>query len=251
MPLRAFPSAALILLACAASVFAQTDAEDARRYRECMALVEKNPDGAFDNALSWQGLGGGEAAEHCLAAALFGLKQYREAARRLEILALHSKERDAIRVGMLAHAARAWLLADDPGRSYDVLTAAIKLNPGDPDLLVDRAEARAAMKQYREAVDDLTEAVRLDPTHADAYVFRATAHRFLDDPARAEADAERALKIAPEHPEGLLERGILRRLKGDTAGARKDWLAVLHAAPGTAAAEAAQRNIEMMDVTKP
>lgn len=239
---------ALALVIVAGAALAQTDVEDAKRYRDCMALVEKNPDGAFDSALAWQGLGGGEAAEHCLAAALIGLKQYREGARRLEVLALHSKGRDAVRVGMLAHAARAWLLADDPQRSYDVLTAAIKLNPEDPDLLIDRAEARAAMKHYPQAVDDLNEALRLDPGHADAYVFRATARRFLDDLARAEADVEKALKIAPDHPEGLLERGILRRLKGDQAGARQDWLAVLHAAPGSAAAEAAQKNIEMMDV---
>ena len=216
-----------------------------------MALVEKNPDGAFDKALAWQGLGGGEAAEHCLAAALLGLRQYAEAARRLERLVLQSREGDSIRVGLLAQAARAWLLADDPARSYDVLTAAIKLNPDDPELLIDRAEARAAMKHYREAVDDLDNAVRLDPGRAEAYVFRATAYRFLDDLVRAEADAERALRLDPQHPEGLLERGILRRLKGDTAGARKDWLAVLHTAPGTAAAESAQRNIEIMDVKSP
>ncbi|MSO94109.1 MAG: tetratricopeptide repeat protein [Rhodospirillales bacterium] len=250
--MRAFRSLGLsVAILASAPALAQTEPSDAERYQRCMALVEKNPDGAFDKALEWQGLGGGEAAEHCLAAALFGLKQYREAGRRLEAMALQSKERDIVRVGLLAQAARAWLLADDPARSFDVLTAAIKLNPDDPDLLIDRAEARAAMKHYREAIDDLDQAVRLDPGRADAYVFRATAQRFLDDLARAEADAERALTLDPRHPEGLLERGILRRLKGDTAGARQDWLAVLQAAAGTAAADAAQRNIEMMDVKSP
>jgi hypothetical protein len=37
-------------------------------------------------------------------------------------------------------------------------------------------------------------------------------------------------------------------MKGDDAGARADWLEVLRAAPGTPAADAAQANIERLDL---
>jgi hypothetical protein len=46
----------------------------------------------------------------------------------------------------------------------------------------------------------------------------------------------------------LLERGILRRLKGDDKGARADWLKILATAPSGAAADAARKNLELMDV---
>lgn len=221
-----------------------------QRYRDCMALAKKTPQAAFDEALAWTGLGGGQAADHCAAAALVGLGQYEEAARRFEALAQVIKAEAPARADLLAQAAQAWLLGGDGARAEAVLDAALKLAPGDVDLHIDRAAARAQMGRYRSAVADLTQAIAKDPGRADAYVFRASAYRFLDDPARAEADVERALALDAGHAEGLLERGILRRLQGDDAGARRDWLAILTGHPGTPAADAAKANLEKMDVRK-
>jgi tetratricopeptide (TPR) repeat protein len=231
----------------AAGVLADGEIDHARQYGECMALAERNPEQGFEAALGWRGLGGGDAADHCTAAALLGLKLYIEAANRFEALAQRTKAA-AVKAGLLGQAAQAWLLAGRPERADDVLTAALKLAPDDGDLLVDRSMARATMRRYGEAVADLDRAIRLAPRRADAHAFRASAHRFLDRLDLAEADVARALALDPRHPEALLERGILARLRGDDGGARRDWVQVLELAPGSAAAEAAQRNLELMDV---
>jgi len=222
--------------------------DHARRYRSCMALVKKAPSKAFDDALAWRGLGGGRGAGHCAAAALVGLKQYQEAARRFEGLAQIAKAEPPMRAELLAQAAQAWLLDGNGERAEQVLTAALKLAPGTVDLLIDRAAARAEIKKYAAAVKDLDLAIGKDPKRADAFVFRASAQRRLDNLDRAEADVERALALDEYHPEGLLERGMLRRLKDDTNGARRDWLAVITQFPGTPAALTAQANLEKMDV---
>ena len=199
--------------------------DHAHQYKACMALAKKSPEEAFETALTWRDLGGGDAAEHCVAAALIGLGQYTDAAGRMETLAGKAKQNSSVKAGLLAHAAQAWLLADQAARAEAVLTAALKLTPEDSALFVDRADRRAA-----------------------AYVFRAATYRFLDKPDLALADVERALALAPTHAEGLLERGILRRLRQDNDGARQDWLRVLRLAPKSRAADASRRNLEKMDV---
>jgi len=219
-----------------------------RQYRACMALVQRNPEEAFESALSWRDLGGGDASEHCIAAALMGLKQYAEAARRFEQLAQGIKAKAGFKAKLLGHAAQAWIMDGKPGQAENVLTAALALKPFDTELLIDRAQARAGQGLYREAIADLDPVIEREPGRADAYVFRASARRFLDDLDAALADADAALTLAPRHAEGLLERGIIRRLRDDTDGARADWLELLRQWPGTAAAEAAQSNIEKLDV---
>src|SRR5262249_25716774 len=57
---------------------------EADHYERCMAEARQNPSAAWDEALAWHDTGGGHPAEHCAAVALIGLKQYAEAARRLE-----------------------------------------------------------------------------------------------------------------------------------------------------------------------
>jgi len=237
-----------IAISVAGVAIAAPDADGRLQYDACMTLARDKPEQGFDRAIAWRGLGGGDAAEHCAATALIGLGQYADAAARLEALAARNKKGPRIKAGLLAHAARAWLLGGKSQRAEGVLTAALKMTPDDAALLVDRAEAKAGQKNYPGAVDDLTEAIRRDDRRADAYVFRATAYRFLDNLALAEADAEKALALEPGHVEGRLERGILRRLKGDDAGARQDWLAVLRLSPNAPAADAARANLEAMDV---
>ena len=251
LPARALAALAALAggyLAVAPAAAPAAEIDHAREYSACMTLVQRDAEEAFESALAWRDMGGGDAASHCIAAALLGLKQYAEAARRFETLARKVKAKPRFKAQLLAHAAQAWLLDDKPGRADSVLTAALKLNPDAADLLIDRAVARAAMKLYREAVEDLDRAVELEPGRADAFVFRASAYRYLDSLELAAADAERALALDADHPEGLLERGIVRRLKGDDDGARRDWLTVLTIAPGTSAARAARANLEKMDV---
>jgi len=222
--------------------------DHAARYRACMAMVEKNPKQAFSDALRWRDLGGHEGASHCAAVALIGLEQYREAASRLEELALDSKRAPQLKAGILVQASQAWLLAGMAERAEAVATAALTLFPDNAGILIDRAQARAHLKDYEGTLEDLDASLILHAGDADALVFRATAKRFLEDIPGAAADIEAALQINISHPDALLERGILRRLSNYDEGAREDWLMVLSIAPDSGAAEAARVNLEKMDV---
>ncbi len=220
----------------------------AQRYRTCMAEAKNAPQEAFEMALSWRGLGGGDAAEHCVAAALIGLKQFTVAANRLEALARKTKQNAGVKAGLLAHAAQAWILADNNARAESVLTAALNLAPWDANLLIDRAQSRAGQRNFNGAVEDLNKAIEGGTRPADAYVFRAAAYRRLDKLELALADIERALALRPDHPDGLLERGILRRMRENDDGARQDWLNIIRLAPLSPAADVARRQLESMDV---
>jgi tetratricopeptide (TPR) repeat protein len=218
--------------------------DPAKEYEDCMALAAKDAQRAFDKAVTWKGLGGGEAAEHCAGAALVGLGQYAEAARRLELLATIARQPAEAKAELLAQAAQALMMGDN----VQVLTKAIELDPSRPVLLIDRSFAWAALGNYQEAKLDLDKAIGISPIRAEAWAFRASARRMLNDMEGAMADTERALSLDPEFPEGLLERGILKRLRGDNAGARSDWLKILQTSPNSEAAVEARTNIEKMDV---
>ncbi len=236
------------LMAGPAAADEETDRQAARRYAACMALAETAPEEAFDEAIAWRDMGGGDAASHCQAKALFYLQQYGEAARRFEALAQAVKSGPKFKAELLGQAAQGWMQDNNPQRADDVLTAAVELNSEDPELWVDRGLARAGLRSYQSAVADFTRALELDPDLIEAHAFRGAAHRYLEQLDAAAADLERALALDSEHPDALLERGILRRLKGDAAGARADWLKVIEVAPGTATAATAQGNLQALDL---
>ena len=150
------------------------------RYDRCLDLAQKKPQTAFDAALSWRDEGGGAAAEHCLAVALVGLKHYGEAAYRLDTLSRDRTAGDApTRAAILDQAGNAWLLAGQPEDAQASFSAALKLTPADPDLLADRARARAMRKDWSGAEADLTAALTRAPNRPEFYVLRASARRAL------------------------------------------------------------------------
>ena len=225
------------------------DRTDAQLYEACIQLATENAEAAFEQAIAWRDLGGGRPARHCVALALYGLGQYREAALRLERLAKDAVAEDnRLRASILGQAGHAWTAADDLTRAYAALTTALELNPNNVDLLLDRSLALAVGKSYWDALDDLNQVLDNAPGHVEALVFRATAYRYLDAPELALDDVNRALSRDSVHVGALLERGILRRITGDAPGARADWLKVLERAPDSPAADAARRNIELLDI---
>ena len=218
---------------------------DAETYARCMKLAKDDPGAAQTLAQAWHNRGGAHPAEHCAAVALITLGKYREAATRLGALAqAMATAPAALRAGVLDQAGQAWLLAGDPVRAYAAAGAAVTLSPGDPDLLIDRAEAAASAGYLDKAVGDLDRVLKAQPDRVDALIYRASAYRALDRLDPALADIERALAHAPGSASALLERGNIRRLNGDLAGARRDWEQVGRIAPGTPADMAARANIE-------
>jgi tetratricopeptide (TPR) repeat protein len=227
---------------------------DAATYERCMKLAKEDPAAARDLAESWHDRGGAHPADHCFAVALIGLKQYKEAASRLEKLAqamVHAPP--ALRAEVFGQAAQGWLLAGDPARAYATDGAALGLRPdaGDLlviDLLVDRAGAAGSAGWFDKAIADLDRVLKADPARLDALIYRASAYREQGRLEPALADIEKALTLAPDSVPALLERGNIRRLGGDIDGARQDWLLVAMLAPGSAAEAAAQANIERLEI---
>ncbi|MEH6629791.1 MAG: hypothetical protein V7776_03135 [Halopseudomonas aestusnigri] len=249
-------SATLLSLLTAVSISHNVEAAGKKKpinheeqYIACIKLVERRPDAAFESALSWASQGGGFPAEHCATQALYALKIYDAAATRLEKLADAMKtDNTELRSQLLHQAGRAWYDHGDLERAFAVQSTAITLYPDGTDYYIDRAEILAELGRFDEALIDLEVAHSLDNERDDIITLRATAKRYLGDDIGAKADIDLALKMNPDNLEALLERGILKRLKGDDTGARKDWLRIVNIALGTPAADAAQRNLEKLDV---
>src|ERR1700738_3054579 len=222
-------------------------AVEAATYERCMKLARQNPGEARTLAQSWHERGGAHPADHCAAVALIGLKQYKEAAIRLEALAQAITASAELRADVLDQAGQAWGLAGDPVRAYAAAGAAVALQPNDLDLLIDRAAAAAAMGYLDEAVADLDQVLKADPRRIDALTYRAAANRALDRLDPALVDVEKALALAPSSVPALLERGNLRRLKGDLPAPRKDGARRPQLPPGTKADMAAKANIEHLE----
>lgn len=238
-----------LMALCSGAVQAQVkDPEQARHYAYCMQLAAEDPNQALSESMSWRDLGGGLAADHCLASALVTLTHYDEAAARLETLANHEKIQPHLRPDLFAQAGRSWMQNGNAARAEANFSAAIELSPNRAVYMVDRATAKAALKDYAGAVDDLSAAINIDSNYADAFVFRASALRLMGRDADALRDAKSALSIDPDHLEGLLERGILFKDLGDKQKARADWMAILRLAPDSPAADAARDYIHNLDV---
>ena len=221
---------------------------DAATYDRCLKLAKQNPGAAQILAQAWHGRGGAHPADHCAAVALVGLKQYKDAATRFEALAREmTKAPVSLRAEVLDQAGQAWLLAGDPIRAYAASGQAVSLQPNDPDLLVDRAEAAAAAGYFDKAVADLDHVLKTEPERIEALIYRASANRMLGRLDPALADVEKALAQAPNSVPAMLERGNIRRLKGDLEGARQDWERIGRLAPGSRADMAARANLEHLE----
>ena len=218
-------------------------------YRKCMQLVRIEPHIGFEKALKWQDHGGADAATHCAAVALIYLKKYKEAATQLETLAQNMPKStpNAVRAEIFAQAGQAWLDANNPIRAFNVQSAAIKIDPRNAQLFVDRATIHAEKGRYVDAIEDLNESLKLQPSFAEALALRASAHRYAGNMAAARQDIIRAISIDPTHAEALLASGILMRLAGDKDGARQDWLKLIQLHESSLAADAAKRNLEILD----
>jgi tetratricopeptide (TPR) repeat protein len=221
------------------------------RYERCMALARLSPQSAYNAAVQWQGTGGGPAAVHCSAVALVAMRRYAEAAARLDQLAHDRGVSGAFPRGdLLDQAGNAWLLANNPTNAEASFTTALVLAPDDPDILADRARARAAKRDWRGAEADLTEALSR-ASRPELYVLRASARHAMGNKSGARADLDRALQMSPGDPEALVERGAMKAEAGDANGAVSDWNATIAAAPSSDAAQTARQYLQSATTPAP
>jgi len=213
-----------------------------------LEIAGTSPEDAFDNAVRWEGMGGGHPARYCALAALMGMKRYGEAAQGFIALADAVKASAQFKSRLLARGAEAWLLLDKLDAAMDVADTAVRLSPDDAEPLVIRARIFAAKGAFWETTDDLGRAIALAPDDADAFAFRASAWRQLEVLDLAEEDARRALQIEPSHPGALLEMGNIMRIVGNNSEAKKYWMVIISSWPDTDAARVARTNIDMLEV---
>ncbi len=217
--------------------------------KDCLALAERQPDAGLERATAWEAKDGGAPAALCGALALFHRGDFAESGRRLEELAAAlGKEDPRSGASILGRAGWAWLRAGDNARAERLYTAALDYQPGDPDLLLDRAIARAEDEHFWDALADLDAVIAKDPNRVDAWLYRAAAHKALSNNHQALADVERALTMDPDDPEALLLRANLKALAGNVEGAREDWRRVVNISPDDdASARLARNNLDALE----
>jgi len=221
-----------------------------RELQACAAKAEANPDGARADAKRWQEQGGGDSAKLCEALALFHAGDFKAAGAGMEALVpTLGKDDPRAAASLLGRAGWAWLRAGDQGRAERLYSAALDKTPGDVDLLIDRAFARAEGERFWDAVADLDAALARDPKRADAYLYRASAQKALSNYRQALADIDQALELKPGDPEAILLRGNVKALGGNLGAARDDWSLARRVAPdsdwGRAAADNLARTAEV------
>jgi tetratricopeptide (TPR) repeat protein len=216
-------------------------------YEKCLDMLATDPTGANAFADAWEATGGGDGAMHCHALARVELGDPATGASMLDHLAQISHAAAAARALVFSQAGQSWMMAGQPDRAYASATLALTLSPADPDLLVNRSIAAAALERYESAVEDLSRALEIDPKRIDAVIYRATAQRHLDRLDLATEDIEHACVLDPENPDALLERGIIRQRRGDLDGARADWEKVAELVPDSATGDLAEQNLALLD----
>lgn len=257
----------LAALGAAAPISAQSGADE-QRYTDCMDLALRAPDKAINRALVWQNEQGGIPARHCEALGLFYLREYEEAAARLERIAedmrigkdmpVRGSKRMVATAPMLAdmygQAANAWLLASEIVRAETAIDIALSLTVNgssqELELIVDRARIAAADQDFSLALEDLEKVQRQDPGRKDILVLIAAAARGVGDFGKAGRALDEYLQLFPERTDGYLEKGNLYDVQGLTEEARKSWLKVVSMAEQGPDVDAARANLERIDLAK-
>ncbi len=255
--------AALLFLTGNPSVTAQES--DEIRYGECLDLAERFPDQAINKALIWKSEAGGVPARHCEAVGLFFLREYSEAAIRLQSIAedmrigkdmpIRNDRRivanEAMLADMYGQAANAWLLANEIVRAESAINTALSLAEEKTgqwaDLTVDKARVAAADEDFTLALSLVEAGLAVDVGRKDILILAASPARALKEYSKAQYYLDDFQHVFPKNPTGHLERGNLEDALGHGILARKSWIKVLELTPEGINADAARANIERLD----
>lgn len=237
-----------VFAACLVAGSMEPEPVRAARYDDCVAAIDRAPETAVGVARRWSEEDGDPAARHCLALALVRLERYEEAASELTQLAEASADAPKHhQAALFSQAGQAWVLAGAPTLAEAAFGRALLYVPGDPDLWIDRARARAGRGDYWGAVEDLDAALDVAPGRDDAFAFRAASYRRLGFPELAADDVTRALAHNPSNVDALLERALLALGAEKIAAARVDLSRVLLTDPTSQAATLARAFLSELD----
>ncbi|MCL7034385.1 hypothetical protein MKW94_020685 [Papaver nudicaule] len=97
----------------------------------------------------------------------------------------------------LERSAKEAFVDDNFELAIDLYTQAITLDPQNPDLFADRAQANIKLDNFTEAVADSNRAILLDPSMAKAYLRKGTACIKLEEYQTAKAALEAGAALSP------------------------------------------------------
>ncbi|MDF1736143.1 MAG: hypothetical protein P1U37_12710 [Minwuia sp.] len=233
----------------AGAALAQALIPTVKTYQACTEAVDRDPETGMTAALQWRDLGGGRAAEHCVALALAANGNTRLAAARMQDLAeAFGVARPDMAATIMSQAAALWVLAREDARALTALDRALEWQGSDALLHLDRAHVLAGLERFDEARKAADMALSIDDLSAEAYALRAMINRRTGRTAAAETDIVTALALQPDQPQALVERARSRANAGDIRGAREDLLSVIAQDDEAAVAEDARRLLEQLDV---
>jgi tetratricopeptide (TPR) repeat protein len=168
-----------------------------QKLQACLKKAEDLPDDAAATAQVWEKQGGGNRALLCEAEAQLHRGEFATAAKEFSTLAAAQQKNNRNRAASFyAQAGLAYAQANDGKNAEAQYALALKLEPQDPDIWLDRATARAGAERYWDAVDDINKALGIMPDMPEALRLRGQVWMKLgldskarDDFAQAE-DAE-------------------------------------------------------------
>ena len=126
------------------------------------------------------------------------------------------------------------------------MTEAIRLQPREPGLYINRAFLRYNLDDYNGAMEDYDYALQLDPLNVAAIFNRGLLRMEVRDNDNAIIDFTRALELDPEDYRSLYNRAYLYSEKRDIASAMADVNRLLQAFPELPEAYYMRSNLQRM-----
>lgn len=233
----------------------------AKKYQECLSLVEVDNAAGLAEARKWYLVGGGVAAQHCEALALYEQDRFSEAAtlfddvvgklsrdENVNDFASGNKNNLIMQLNYLS--GLAWHSAGDFDRAYNSLSASIvDLTKGVAygyDVFIQRGLVLVSSEKYQNAVEDFQRALEINDERIDAYLFRAETYRKMGEHLKARLDINVALSLKPNHPDVLFESGINYRMQHNDEKAMVEWEKLIKDYPNSYWQELAEENIKLI-----
>ena len=119
-------------------------------------------------------------------------------------------------------ASRIALALGSPAGALDAIERALRLDPGNPEILMQRAQRLAALGRRREALDAADAAEEYAGTSSVTWDAIGTLRSYLGEQHRAITAYDRALVLAPNDPLFRFYRAAVRRFIGDLEGSEVD-----------------------------
>lgn len=187
------------------------------QYNACTRTATTDPDGTYKRARAWYGKDKSLAAQHCMALALYNLKDYANAARTLEDILTNLKPAEsALWLNMKSQAAKAQAAANNSNAAINHLNDGLywAADREMDDTLVPLLLQRAALydKQGKEllAVQDYDHAMSIRPS-AQTRLARAQLFLKMGKTTQAIEDIDVVLKAEPTNKNALSMRALASR----------------------------------------